>query len=330
MRISDKVIKKITDFAARGEQFFFIIDFDGRKSEVLNPVEARDAGILFNIEGKTNCYKTDENIPKPRSFNKKEFHMNPIEYADYLVAFNRVQDALKRGDTYLMNLTFQTEIKTGYSLEEIFHNSKAKYRLLYKDQFVVFSPENFITIRNGIIETRPMKGTISANIKDSENEIINNPKELYEHNTIVDLLRNDLNIVATDVNVEKFRYLEKISTNRGDILQVSSLITGQLLYDYKSHLGEIIASLLPAGSVTGAPKERTVELINEIENYHRNYYTGIFGYFDGHDLDTAVSIRYIERSNDKLFYKSGGGITALSDSKEEYQELLDKIYVPFF
>lgn len=330
MRISDKVIKKITDFAIRGEQFFFIIDFDGRKGDVLNPAEARDAGILFNIEGKTNFHNTDENLVKTGLFNRKEFHMNPIEYADYLVAFNRVQDALRRGDTYLLNLTFQTEIKTGYSLEEIFHNSKAKYRLLYKDQFVVFSPENFITIRGGKIETRPMKGTISADIDNSANEIINNTKELYEHNTIVDLLRNDLNIVATNVKVEKFRYIEKISTNRGDILQVSSLITGQLPDNYRNHLGKIIASLLPAGSVTGAPKERTVELINEIENYHRNYYTGIFGYFDGHNLDTAVSIRYIERSDDKLFYKSGGGITALSDPKEEYQELMDKIYVPFF
>lgn len=329
MKISDKVLKKISDFATKGEQFFFIIDFIGGKSEVLSPMEAYNKGICYYLEGKTNYHKTHDRISAPGTIEKKRFFVKQIEYADYLVAFNKVLGALKRGDTYLLNLTFPTEIETDYSLDEIFNYSKAKYKLLYKDKFVVFSPESFISIKGDKIETRPMKGTISADSNDSATEIINNQKELFEHNTIVDLLRNDLNIVASNVKVEKFRYIEKLSTNRGDILQVSSLISGILPTDYRKQLGNIIAALLPAGSVTGAPKKKTVELIHEIENYDRNYYTGIFGFFDGNNLDTAVSIRYIERSGDRLFYKSGGGITALSEPYEEYQELIAKIYVPF-
>lgn len=330
MGISDKVIKKISQFATNGEQFLFIIDFTGGESEVLKPGEAFDKGVYFNMLGKTNFPDTHYNTVEAKRVKNKKFKARHLDYAEYLTAFNKVQEALNRGDTYLLNLTFPTEIDTECTLDEIFIYSKAKYKLYYRDRFVVFSPEPFITIRGNVIETRPMKGTISADHTDAETRIINNRKELYEHNTIVDLLRNDLNIVASNVKVENFRYIEKLSTNKGDILQVSSLITGNLTNDYKNHLGEIITSLLPAGSVTGAPKKKTVELITEIENYKRNHYTGIFGYFDGNTLETAVSIRYIENNGGKLYYKSGGGITSLSNPKEEYQELLAKIYVPFF
>jgi para-aminobenzoate synthetase component 1 len=202
--------------------------------------------------------------------------------------------------------------------------------LLVKDKFVVFSPERFVRISPGKIETRPMKGTIDARLPNAEKQLVDNEKELFEHNTIVDLLRNDLNIVATNVRVENFRYVDKISTNFGEILQVSSKITGELELDYKNRLGEIISSLLPAGSVTGAPKEKTIQIINETENYKRGFYTGVFGYFDGINTDVAVAIRFIENENSQLYYKSGGGITALSKVEEEYDEMIKKIYVPIF
>ncbi len=87
--------------------------------------------------------------------------------------------------------------------------------------------------------------------------------------------------------------------------------------------------LLPAGSVTGAPKKKTLEIIEETENYDRGYYTGIFGIFDGKNLDSCVLIRFIENQiTDKLIYKSGGGITFLSDAEKEYDEMLKKVYVP--
>ncbi len=330
MNISNKVIEKISDLAAKGEKFFFIIDFSGLNSHVLSPEEAAEKGIFFSINEFSNAdeYRDSEFI-SPNHL-KKKFTVFPVDFNEYQKAFNTVKLALQRGDTYLLNLTFRTQIETDYSLEEIFRFSKARYKLLFKNEFVVFSPEMFISIKDGIIETRPMKGTISAGIPGAEARLLGNQKELYEHNTIVDLLRNDLNIVASNVEVKKFRYLEKITTNKGEIIQASSIITGELQHDYKNSLGQIIAALLPAGSVTGAPKEKTVELINQIEIYQRGYYTGIFGYFDGKNLETAVSIRFIERSGDKFFFKSGGGITALSDPLDEYNELIDKVYVPIF
>ena len=112
------------------------------------------------------------------------------------------------------------------------------------------------------------------------------------------------------------------------MLQVSSEITGNLPSDYRNRLGEILVKLLPAGSISGAPKPKTLEIIQKAEGEKRGYYTGIFGYFDGHQLDSGVMIRFIEKAAEKYFYRSGGGITTQSISSLEYQEAIDKVYVP--
>lgn len=320
MEILGEVSKKISFMAKNGHKFLFIVDFEGKRAEVYTPEEATKAGILFFMDMPFN---------EKQTALAKTFTILPISYISYLNAFNQVMAALQRGDTYLTNLTFATEIKTDYTLREIFDFSQARFKLLYKDEFVVFSPERFIRISDGIIETNPMKGTIEADIPNAAALLLENRKELYEHNTIVDLLRNDLSMVATDVTVDKFRYLEKVTTHKGHLLQASTRIIGKLPSNYRENLGEIIATLLPAGSVTGAPKQRTLQLINKVENYKRGFYTGVFGYYDGTNLDVAVSIRFIEKTGDRYFYKSGGGITSLSNPMEEYNELQNKIYVPF-
>ncbi|OGU77880.1 MAG: hypothetical protein A2279_07140 [Stygiobacter sp. RIFOXYA12_FULL_38_9] len=87
--------------------------------------------------------------------------------------------------------------------------------------------------------------------------------------------------------------------------------------------------MLPAGSISGAPKKKTVEIIQNAEKLERGYYTGVFGYYDGNNLDSAVMIRFIEQTAEGLVYRSGGGITFMSDVNSEYQELIDKVYVPF-
>ena len=91
---------------------------------------------------------------------------------------------------------------------------------------------------------------------------------------------------------------------------------------------DILLGMLPAGSICGAPKAKTVSIIQEVEQGPRGYYTGIFGYFDGENLDSAVNIRYLEKKDGQLLYRSGGGITFLSDLESEYKELIEKIYVP--
>jgi para-aminobenzoate synthetase component I len=153
-------------------------------------------------------------------------------------------------------------------------------------------------------------------------------KERAEHLTIVDLIRNDLSMVARTVRVERFRYLETIAAGKGPLYQTSSLISGELDEDYHARLGDIMAMLLPAGSVTGAPKKKTVEIIEAVEEHSRGWYTGVFGIFDGARLDSAVMIRFIEQERGALFYRSGGGITVYSDPRAEYEEMIRKIYVP--
>ena len=153
-------------------------------------------------------------------------------------------------------------------------------------------------------------------------------KEMAEHTMVVDLLRNDLSIVSNRVRVEKFRYVDEISAGEKRLLQISSKISGELDENWNKKVGDILVSLLPAGSITGTPKRKTVEIIKKVEKYDRDFYTGIFGVFDGKSLDSAVMIRFIEKDKDgEFYYKSGGGITCDSNASLEYQELLDKIYI---
>jgi para-aminobenzoate synthetase component 1 len=173
-----------------------------------------------------------------------------------------------------------------------------------------------------------MKGTIDASLPDAEASILNNPKEMAEHVMVVDLLRNDLGIVAHDIKVEKFRYIEHLHAGDKELLQVSSHIVGDLKVNWKEHLGEILQTLLPAGSISGTPKKSTVSIIEQIEGYERGFFTGVFGVFDGKTLDSGVMIRFLQNTPDGYRYKSGGGITLDSDPQSEYQELLDKIYLP--
>ena len=313
---------KITVFGQKRLSFLFVIDSSMNRGMVFLPDEAAKEGILFNFNGITNC---DIELGKK---HLSHFEFDPISFERYKSAFDVVVSHIHRGDTYLLNLTFPTPIKTDFTLEEIYNNSKAPFKLFVKDQFVVFSPEIFIRIKDNVISSNPMKGTIDAHVPDAEKIIIANEKEIFEHNTIVDLIRNDLAMVATGVKVNRFRYIDRIQTNRKEILQVSSEITGALEGDYFSRLGEIIFALLPAGSVTGAPKEKTLEIIRNVELDDRGFYTGVCGYFDGTSLVSAVMIRFIEKNGDMMVFRSGGGITALSDVKSEYLELLDKIYVP--
>jgi len=321
----DTIIHKMNESGCKKEPFIFIIDFD-MKEPLFFPLNSVDPSeIIFNFNGISNSQTATIKAPLEFLFNKY-----PITYEVYLKAFENVQQNLKYGNSYLVNLTFPTRIETGLTLEDIYSCSKAKYKLLFKDKFVVFSPEIFVQISdNGIISSYPMKGTIDAAIENAEEVILSDKKEYAEHCTIVDLIRNDLSMVAKKVFVDKFRYIDKIITHEKELLQVSSRICGKLGADYHKRIGDIIFSLLPAGSVSGAPKKKTVEIIKESEGYDRGYYTGVFGYFDGAKLDSGVMIRFIEKINGQLFYKSGGGITVYSNPESEYQELIDKVYVPF-
>mgnify|MGYP000058255639 CR=1 FL=1 len=232
--------------------------------------------------------------------------------------------------SFLTNLTCRTPIETNLSLKDIFFRSKAMYKLWVRDQFTVFSPEIFVRIQQGKISSYPMKGTLDASLPSAVRQLMDDPKEAAEHATIVDLIRNDLSIVADRVSVSRYRYIDKLQTNRGTILQTSSEIQGTLPDNYRENLGHILFKLLPAGSITGAPKKKTMQIISEAETYERGFYTGVMGYFDGSSLDSAVMIRFVEQEGDRMYFKSGGGITCRSEVESEYHEMKQKVYVPIY
>ncbi|MCF6310414.1 MAG: aminodeoxychorismate synthase component I [Sulfurimonas sp.] len=307
----------LNSLGKKREPFLFICDFKAENLKIIPLSELEKNDVEFCIE--------ESYAIKP--------HHNTLEkklpdFSEYIKKFNYVIEKIKSGDTYLLNLTQPTAIKTSLSLKEIFKNANAHYKLRYKDEFVCFSPEKFIQIKDSKIHTYPMKGTIDASTPNAREIILNNQKEMAEHVMVVDLLRNDLSIIAKDVKVEDFRYVTEIEAGERKLLHVSSHISGEVGEDWHESIGDILKSLLPAGSISGAPKKSTLDIIETVENYDRGFFSGVFGVYDGKTLDSGVMIRFIEKTKDEYIYKSGGGITLDSSAISEYNELLDKIYLP--
>lgn len=356
-----------------------LFDFEGRR----NFPEAKNENLKEKIS---------EEISEKENSSETTWQIEPPLYDDYERSFNIVKSNIWAGNSYLTNLTCKVPVSCNLSLEDIFNQAKGKYKLLLRKKrtqaedkthlkeeevhlkeeeeaqnkahlkeenieenlnpFVCFSPETFIRIKGGRIYSYPMKGTLDASLPDAEKQLMEDEKEAAEHATIVDLIRNDLSRVAEDVRVDKYRYIDVLHTNKGDILQTSSEISGRLPEDYPHHLGEILAVQLPAGSITGAPKDKTMQIIQEAEGYDRSFYTGIMGIYDQGELNSAVMIRFIEEETSpidfeadgeknfkasegkgdeasrKLYFKAGGGITSKSDSRREYEEVIQKIYLP--
>ena len=380
--MKQEIIDKINQLASQDEPFLFVINYQGDKAFIRLLSDINPEECLFDFEGRGNFSHVwketwKEEILKKETWKegtseketwKKEtseeeisettWQIEPPLYEDYERSFNIVKSNIMAGNSYLTNLTCRVPVSCNLSLEDIFHRAKGKYKLLLRRKrnltpFVCFSPETFVRIKGGRIYSYPMKGTLDASLPNAEKQLMEDRKEAAEHATIVDLIRNDLSRVAEDVRVDKYRYIDVLHTNKGDILQTSSEISGRLPEDYPHHLGEILDAQLPAGSITGAPKDKTMQIIQEAEGYDRGFYTGIMGIYDQGELNSAVMIRFIEEETSpvdfetdgeknfkasegkrdeasrKLYFKAGGGITSKSDCRKEYEEVIQKIYLPF-
>ncbi len=320
-----EIKQQMNTLAALHHPFLFIIDYRMTGGYVVENEDFDENYLKFEFEDfKSSTYETT----KLKKDNPLIWNVSPITIEQYKLKFDFVIDQIHKGNSFLTNLTQPTAIQTNFNLQDLYVQGKSRYKLWLKDHFVFFSPETFIKIENNTISSFPMKGTIDAAVPNAQQLILNDSKEMAEHATIVDLIRNDLSLVAQKVNVKRYRYVEKLTTNKKDLLQVSSEITGELDLNFKNKFGDLIVELLPAGSISGAPKKKTIDIIEKAETYDRGFYTGVCGYFDGTTLNSAVMIRFIEQQDDKLVFKSGGGITAQSDLKKEYEELIQKVYVP--
>lgn len=381
--MKQEIIDKINQLASQDEPFLFIINYQGDKAFIRLLSDINPEECLFDFEGRGNLShvwketlkeETSEKEILKEEISETTWQIEPPLYEDYERSFNIVKSNIMAGNSYLTNLTCRVPVSCNLSLEEIFHRAKGKYKLLLRRKrtqaedkahlkeenteenltpFVCFSPETFVRIKGGRIYSYPMKGTLDASLPNAEKLLMEDRKEAAEHATIVDLIRNDLSRVAEDVRVDKYRYIDVLHTNKGDILQTSSEISGRLPEDYPHHLGEILDAQLPAGSITGAPKDKTMQIIQEAEGYDRGFYTGIMGIYDQGELNSAVMIRFIEEETSpvdfetngeknfkasegkgdeasrKLYFKAGGGITSKSDCRKEYEEVIQKIYLPF-
>jgi para-aminobenzoate synthetase component 1 len=324
-----QLIGQINHLAALHVPFFFMIDYKAEHGYVIKVDELDATFIQFQFESQHSPSITRN--PEPGTRNVEHgtcsWNVKPVSLKEYKQKFDFVQEQIQLGNSFLVNLTQPTKVQTDFSLLELYQHSRAKYKLWIKDSLLVLSPETFVEMNGQTISSFPMKGTIDATIQDAMEIILNDPKEQAEHATIVDLIRNDISRVADHVSVKRYRYVEKIKTNKQDIYQVSSQISGRIIEDYRERLGDILVDLLPAGSISGAPKAKTLEIIQEAEGYERGFYSGICGLFDGNNLDSGVMIRFIEQNGKKLIFKSGGGITAQSEMIKEYEELIQKVYV---
>jgi len=328
--MKQEIIDRINQLTSQSDDFLFVINYTGTEAYIKKLSEVNPDECLYDFEGTSNaqplCYQ-------PRKLDY--WQVSPPSFDEYKKSFEHVKDNILAGNSYLTNLTCQAEVKCNLSLRDIFFQAKGKYKLLLQDtealleSFVCFSPETFIKIKGGRIYSYPMKGTINAAIPNARQVLMEDRKEAAEHATIVDLIRNDLSRVATEVRVDRYRYLDILQTNKGDILQTSSEISGKLTDDYQMHIGEILDAQLPAGSITGAPKDKTLKIISEAETYQRGFYTGIMGLYQGGELNSAVMIRFLEDNENGRFFKAGGGITSKSDCRKEYEEVIQKMYLPF-
>jgi len=301
---------------------FFMVSFDCKQWHV-EPLENPSGKVWYVLEGKGYAPHPPASMRLPTSLKKL-----PMPFEAYASKIASIQEEIRKGNTYLLNFTCKTPLDTPLELEDLFHASHAPFRCLFKDRFVCFSPERFVKITHNTIHTFPMKGTIDAALPEAARLLLEDEKEKAEHVMVVDLLRNDLGRIASYVRVKQFRYLEKIRAGQKELFQTSSHITGVLAQDWPTKLGDTLAALLPAGSISGTPKKKTVELITALEGYERGFFTGVFGVFDGQNLDSAVMIRFVEKEKGGFVYKSGGGITLESCAQKEYAEMVDKIYVP--
>lgn len=339
--MSIKKIKFSPDFSALSAwghnktPFFALVDFDGNLlAEPLKTSDfTRNSGVLQGritlgahaLHFKFNCAPQyiramqHRNAAKPPMVIERE-PKRPV----ILQSIQALQHELGDGFSYLVNYCSQTEIRLVEPLISSFAASVAPFTVFFENQFISFSPEAFVSIVNNEIITTPMKGT-----GYDDAALLADAKEQAEHATIVDLLRNDIGRVATGIQLGRYRYLTGIPQSDGRTLyQTSTEIRGKMPADWRSRIGEWLPLLLPAGSVTGAPKKKTVELIRKYENEPRGFFTGIAAAFDGEHFYSCVLIRYIDLVSTPYKFRSGAGITIYSDPEAEYREILSKVYLP--
>jgi len=269
-----------------------------------------------------------------QEFKIKTSVSDNLSFIDYKNKFDKVMSYINAGDCYQINLSKKFKVNTEgdswhfYKKFRDINKSPFMAYLLYDDfEILSGSPERFIKSKDGIVTTRPIKGTrVRGATKELDmknaNELLNSVKDQSENLMIVDLLRNDLsmNCEVGSIKVEELFSIESYPNVHHLVSTISGILKKQ------SNNIKLFSDSFPGGSITGAPKIRATEIIDELEEHSRDLYCGSVCYFsfDG-SMDSNVAIRSMVHKNQKLYFYSGGGVTAGSNVDDEYQEIEDKV-----
>ena len=323
-------------------------DYDTRETHLIGSEKRFDEAekLLFS-----NGEQTEFSNFQHTELSKIEANFTKVEYLEKIV---NIKEFIRRGDTYQTNLTqqFRARLPESLSPQQIFYNLRKNHPAPFaafiqrKDSTVISaSPERFIKVESQIsdnsqlIKTSPIKGTRPRGKTAPDDEklrqaLLNSEKDRAENVMIVDLLRNDLGRICEfgSVKVEKLCDLEEHPT----LFHLVSTVAGKLRADTK--FSEIIRAVFPCGSITGAPKIRTMQIIDEIETATRGLSMGAIGVFvpsskfqipsrenfNSLKLDLSVAIRTMVIKNKQAIFNVGGGIVIDSDPEDEYEEMLVK------
>ena len=284
----------------------------------------------------TITVKLDANVKKPKNKVKAKRKVE-IKFAitkeDFTDMVNKAKDYIRRGDIIQVVLSQVLSAKTVQSPFGIYRKlrglnpSAYMFYLRFKDLHLAgSSPEMLVRCEEGVVTTRPIAGTSPRGETEEEdrrieNKLLNNPKEKAEHIMLVDLGRNDLGRVSKfgSVKITEFTRIERYS----HVMHIVSEVRGKLKNSMDSY--DVLRACFPAGTVSGSPKIRAMEIIDELENFRRGPYAGAVGYFDfSGNLDTCITIRTILINKDMAYIQAGAGIVADSEAQREYQETLNK------
>ncbi len=270
---------------------------------------------------------------KRKSFKINGFKSN-LKVSDYHLAIQKIQTYIAAGDCYQVN--FAQRFSSGYQgdsfeaylhLRESLPSPFSAYLELDEGTILSLSPERFIKLEQNRAETKPIKGTIARGKTPEEDAanataLMSSLKDRAENLMIVDLLRNDLSKTCTDVKVPELFGLQSFA----NVHHLVSTVTGNLKQD--STALDLLASSFPGGSITGAPKIRAMEIIEELEPVRRSVYCGSIGYISAcGNMDTNIAIRTLVCDSNKIYCWGGGGIVADSEVDNEYQESIAKVKV---
>ena len=325
---------QIPDFFLGFYNKIFLKDNVKNKSYVISDLKLSN----FNFG---SCFPFGPGAPQePRRIHqaKKMSHKwdnynSTIKKEEYKRKIRTIKEYIRAGDVYQVNLSHRISTpfdKDPWELYKVLRTINPVPFSAFFDygdfQIISNSPERFLKIYDGIIETRPMKGTrprgkIKEQDRKLKNELANSKKDKAEHVMIVDLERNDLGRICMpgSIQVKDIYKIEEYST----VFQMISVVKGKLLPDI--NLTGCIKAGFPGGSITGAPKIRAMEIINELEQIPRKVYTGAIGFLGlNKNANLSIAIRTAIVKNNNIYFHVGGGIVADSDPDDEYQETIDK------